>query len=154
MIPKEKVHSVIMSAIDGTSIFLVDIRIDTANRISVEVDKPEGITIEECVNISRAIESSLDREVEDYELEVSSPGLTEAFKVVEQYHKNLGRMVDVLKKDGQKVNGQMQSVDDYGILLEVKMKVREEGKKRSKIIKQPVPIKYEDIKATKVIITF
>ncbi len=154
MISKDIVRNIVSSVIDGTSIFVVDIRVDGANKIHVEVDKPEGITIEECVNISRAVENGFDREAEDFELEVSSPGLTEPFKVMEQYHKNCGRQVDVVKKDGQKINGLLQQVDDDGVVLEVKAKIKEAGQKRAKTVMQTVVIKFSDIKTTKVTITF
>lgn len=154
MISKDIVKNIITSAIEGTSIFLVDVKVDTSNRILVELDKPEGITIDECVNISRMIECSFDREVEDYELEVSSPGLTEPFKVIGQYRKNCGRMVDVVKKDGQKINGLLQSIDDEGIVLEVKTKIKEKGLKHPKVVMENVPLKFIDIKATRVKISF
>ncbi len=154
MISKDSVKNIVLSAIEGASVFVVDIKVDTSNKISVEVDKAEGITIEECVNISRAIENGLDREAGDFELEVSSPGLTEPFKVMEQYHKNRGKMVDVVKRDGQKINGLLQHVDDDGIVLEVKAKIREAGQKRPKTVMQTVTLSFNDIKATKVTITF
>ena len=154
MISKNIVKSIIESGIEGTSVFLVDVKVDASNRILVEVDKPEGITIDECVKISRTVESNFDREVEDYELEVSSPGLTEPFKVIGQYRKNYGRAVDVVKTDGQKISGLLQFVDDDGIVLEVKAKVKEEGKKRPTIVMQTVPLKFIDIKTTKVKISF
>jgi ribosome maturation factor RimP len=149
MISRDIIRNIVLSVIRETSIFVVDTRVDSANRISVEVDKPEGITIEECVNISRAIESELDRETEDFELEVSSPGLTEPFKVLEQYRKNCGRQVDVVKRDGQKISGLLQHTDDDGITLEVKAKIRETGLKRPKTVIQTVELKFSDIKTTK-----
>jgi ribosome maturation factor RimP len=154
MISKDVVRNIVMSVIGETAVFVVDVTVDNANRISVEVDKPEGITIEECVHISRAIESGLDRETEDFELEVSSPGLTEPFKVVEQYRKNCGRQVDVTMRDGQKINGLLQQTGDDGIVLELKAKIREAEQKRPKTVMQTVSIKFHDIKATKVAITF
>ena len=154
MITKDIVRNSVLAVIRETSIFLVDVRVNSANRISVKVDKPEGVTIEECVNISRAIESGLNRDIEDFELEVSSPGLTEPLKVMEQYRKNCGRQVDVLKCDGQKINGLLQYVDDNGIVLEVKAKIKEAGQKRSKTVMQTVALKFSDIKTTKVTITF
>ena len=154
MISKDIIRNIVLSVIRETSIFVVDTRVDSSNRISVEVDKPEGITIEECVNISRAIESELDRETEDFELEVSSPGLTEPLKVMEQYRKNCGRQVDVVKCDGQKISGLLQHADDDGITLEVKAKIREAGLKRPKTVIQTVPLYFSDIKTTKVTITF
>jgi ribosome maturation factor RimP len=149
MISKEIVKNIVLSATADVAIFVVDVRVDSANKISVEVDKPEGITIEECVTISRAIESGLNRETEDFELEVSSPGLTVPFKVMEQYHKNCGRHVDVVKRDGQKISGLLQHADDEGIILEVETKIRETGQKRPKTVLQTVHIKFSDIKTTK-----
>jgi len=149
MISKKIINDIVLSAIRETAIFVVDIKVDGAGRISVEVDKPEGITIEECVKISRAIESGLNRETEDFELEVSSPGLTEPFKVREQYLKNYGRQVDVVKRDGQKLSGTLQSADEEGIVLEIKTKVREAGQKRPKTVMQTATIKFSDIKTTK-----
>ena len=149
MISKEIVKDVVLSVTGNTAIFVVDVKVDCASKIFVEVDKPEGITIEECVMISRAIESGLNRETEDFELEVSSPGLTEPFKVMEQYRKNCGRQVHVVKRDGQKISGLLQHLDDEGIVLEVETKIREAGLKRPKTVKQTVAIQFSDIKTTK-----
>jgi ribosome maturation factor RimP len=149
MISKKIVSDMIASAIRETSIFVVDLEVDGSGRISVEVDKPEGITIDECVKISRAIESGLNRETEDFELEVSSPGLTEPFKVVEQYHKNCGRQVDVVKRDGLKISGLLQHADDDGIVLETKVKIREAGQKRPKTVMQTLAVRFDEIKTTK-----
>jgi ribosome maturation factor RimP len=154
MISKEIVKSIVLSAIERTSIFVVDTKVDSANRIFVEVDKPEGITVDECADISRAVESGLNRDAEDFELEVSSPGLTEPFKVMEQYRKNCGRQVDVMKRDGRKVSGTLRDVDDKGIVLDVKTKIAEAGHKRPKTVMQNVAINFDDIKTTKVTITF
>ena len=149
MISSKIIRDIVLSVTSNTAIFLVDIRVDSANKISVEVDKPEGVTIEECVMISRAIESGLNRETEDFELEVSSPGLNLPFKVMEQYRKNCGRQVNVVKRDGQKIIGILQHVDDEGIILEIETKIREAGQKRSKTVMQTVAIKFSDIKTTK-----
>ena len=154
MISKDIVRNIVLAIVRETSIFLVDVSVNSANRIIVKVDHPEGITIDECVNISRAIESGLDRETEDFELEVSSPGLTEPLKVMEQYRKNCGRQVDVVKCDGQKINGVLQYADDDGIVLQVKAKIREAEQKRSKTVMQTVVLKFSDIKTTKVTINF
>jgi ribosome maturation factor RimP len=154
MISRDTVRDIVVAHIEGKSIFLVDVEVDTSNKIWVEADKPEGITIDECVGISRAIEAAIDRETEDFALEVSSPGLTEPFKVKAQYCKNCGRTVDVLRTNGQKISGLLQSVADDGIVLEVKTKIREQGQKRPKSTTQSVPLKFSDIKITKVTITF
>jgi len=149
MISKKIVEDIVLSFIRETAIFVVDVRVDSANRISVEVDKPEGITIEECVTVSRAIETGLNRETEDFELEVSSPGLTEPFKVLKQYLKNCGRHVDVVKRDGQKLDGLLQHADEEGIMLKMKLKNKDATQKRAKTVIQSVIIKFNEIKTTK-----
>ena len=154
MISRDIVKNIVLSAIGETDFFVVDVRVDSANRICVEVDKPEGITIEECAHISRAVESGLSRDGEDFELEVTSPGLTEPFKVMEQYRKNCGRHVEIVKRDGLKINGLLQQIDAEGIVLEVMTKIREPGQKRTKSVMQTVSINFNDIKATKVAINF
>jgi len=153
MISKDIVKDIVLSVTGDSAIFLVDVKVGKGNKISVEVDKPEGITIEECVKISRAIESGLNRETEDFELEVSSPGLNEPFKVMEQYRKNCGRHVDVVKRDGQKISGVLQQTDNDGIILELKAKIREAGQKRTKTVMQTVAVQFSEIKSTKVTIT-
>ena len=154
MISKDLVKDIVVKLTKETTMFLVEVKVSGANKISVEIDSPQGITIEECVNISRAIESSLNRDTEDFELEVSSPGLTQPFKVFEQYQKNCGQRVDVVKLDGQKINGLLQHADTDGIILEVSAKIKEVGQKRPKTVMQSVSLKYSEIKATKLALTF
>ncbi len=90
MIDKQLLTQTIEEAIAGTSLFLVDVKVTPDNNITVEVDSREGVDIDECVNLTRAIEARFDRDVEDYELEVGSAGLTSPFKVKAQYEKNTG----------------------------------------------------------------
>ncbi|TFH26547.1 MAG: ribosome assembly cofactor RimP [Bacteroidia bacterium] len=124
----------------GTEIFLVEVLVKPGNVITVHVDMPEGISIDECVKISRYLNESLDRDVEDYSLEVSSPGLSGAFKVKQQYEKNLGGDIEVLYADGIKVKGKLQKVSDEGVVLYV------QG--------DDVEIRFEEIKKAKTIISF
>ena len=90
MIDKQLLKSTVESAIAGTEMFLVDVQVSPSNAIVVEIDSKSGIDIDACVAITRQIESVFDREVEDYELEVGSAGLTSPFKVRGQYEKNIG----------------------------------------------------------------
>ena len=103
MTDKEHIKGLIEEFIKGTGLFLVAVKVSSANRITVLADKNEGITIEECVAIHRHIENNLDREKEDFELQVSSPGLDLPFGVIEQYIKNQGRKVEVIENDGSKI---------------------------------------------------
>ena len=154
MISKDLVKDIVVRLTKETAIFLVEIKVSSANKISVEIDSPQGITIEECVKMSRAIESSLDRDTEDFDLEVSSPGLTQPFRVFEQYQKNCGQQVDVVKLDGQKVNGLLQYADTEGITLEISTKIKEAGQKRPRIVMQPLSLRYSEIKTTKLALNF
>jgi len=154
MISKDIVKDILVKHIRETAIFLVDITVSSTNKINVEIDSPQGITIEECVSISRAVESGLDREANDFELEVSSPGLTQPFKVFEQYLKNCGQMVETLKRDGHKITGLLRHADTESILLEISTKIKEVGQKRPKTVIQPVSIKLNEIKTTKLALTF
>ena len=106
----------------------------------MHVDRPDGISIDECVQISRYINESLDRDEEDYSLEVSSPGLTASFKVKQQYEKYLGRPIDILYTDGTRTTGKIESVADESVVLKVKGKDSE--------------IRFEEIKKANAIISF
>lgn len=140
MITDEAIIELIEEHIQGSGIFLVDVTVKPGNVIRVHVDRPEGISIDECVKISRFLNSELDRDVEDYSLEVSSPGLGAAFKVRQQYEKNTDRNIEVNFKDGARVNGKLISVSDRGIIL--------------KVNKGEEEILFNDIKTAKTIISF
>ena len=119
MIEKKTLEGHLRQILNGTGIFLVNVSVDISNRIHVHVDKRDGITIEDCVDISRALEGKLDRESEDFSLDVSSPGLDAPFRVPEQYRKSIGKMVSVQCKDGNKFMGILKESNQYGILLEI-----------------------------------
>ena len=87
MISKDTVKQIVESYITAKGYYLVDINVTKDNHISVEIDHFEGVSIDFCVELTREIESGIDRETEDYELQVSSAGLTEPFKVLKQYQK-------------------------------------------------------------------
>jgi ribosome maturation factor RimP len=138
MITAETIEKLVTACTEGTDIFLVDVVVKPGNSVTVHVDKAEGISIDECVKISRFINGSLDRDVEDFSLEVSSPGLGRAFRVKQQYEKNIGHDIEVLYTDGKKVKGKLHSVSDQGITL-----VLNEGEKE---------IGFEEIKTAKAIV--
>jgi len=120
MIDTEQIIVLVRQYTGGTDIFLVEVLVKPGNAITVHVDRPDGISIDECVKISRYLNENLDREVEDYSLEVSSPGLGSAFRVKQQYEKNIGRDIEVLYTDGIKVTGKLQKVAEDGVVLNVK----------------------------------
>lgn len=153
-ISESKIRELAAEAISGTEYFLVEVQVAPGSKINIELDSPAGITIEEVRRISRQVESGLDREQEDFELTVSSPGLDKPFRVVQQYIKNIGRNVSVEKNNGEKIEGKLIKAGEEGIEVETRGKEKVEGKKsRQEVIRlHEIPMK--DIKQTKVLISF
>ena len=148
MIDKEHIKGSVKEFIRGTGLFLVAVKVSSANRITVLADKKEGITIEECVAIHRHIEKSLDREKEDFELQVSSPGLDLPFGVIEQYYKNEGRKVEVTDNEGTKYAGYLRNVTEGGFELETEVKIK--GKAREM---KEISFNFDQVNSTRVILT-
>jgi len=134
--------------------FLVDVTVSASNKIRIAIDNFKGLAIDECVSMSRWIENQLDREVEDFELEVSSPGMDQPFKVFRQYVKSIGREVEVKLIDGQKVEGKLISATEQQIEIEQKSREKIEGQKGKQLITRQVNLPFEKIKETRIIIKF
>ncbi|HRG04334.1 MAG TPA: ribosome assembly cofactor RimP [Paludibacteraceae bacterium] len=154
MISKDTVKQIVESYITAKGYYLVDINVTKDNHISVEIDHFEGVSIDFCVELTREIESGIDRETEDYELQVSSAGLTEPFKVLKQYQKNTGNEVEVLTKEGKKITGVLTAADAEKITLQIEKQIKPEGAKRKVTLCEDLEIPYENIKTTKYIIRF
>jgi ribosome maturation factor RimP len=147
MIDKELLVKTVEDAINGTELFVVDIAVKPDNNIVVELDSVNGVDIDTCVDITRRIESVFDRDVEDYQLEVGSAGLTSPFKVKAQYVKNIGNDVEVLTRDGRKLSGRLVEAGDETFTVEVPTKVKHEGAKRPVIEQVPQTFGYADCKS-------
>lgn len=157
MISKEKVLGLINEKIEekGNKYFLVDLKISGSNKIMIEIDHEENpVSIDDCIQFSRQVEHNLDREIEDFELEVSSSGLSNPFKVKKQYVKNIGRTVKVLTKEGKAIEGELTYADDDKIKVKFEIKEKVEGSKKkiSKTIEEE--ILHDNINQTKLVITF
>lgn len=148
MIEKQKIQGLVEEFIKGTGLFLVTVKISNGNRISVLADKNEGITIDECAAIHRHIENGIDRETEDFELQVSSPGLDMPFVVIEQYIKNTGKKVEVVDIEGSKYIGKLKNITSGGFELETEIKTK--GKP---IEQKDISFNIEQLKSTRVILT-
>jgi ribosome maturation factor RimP len=138
---------------EGTN-FIVDIAIKPGNKITILLDNDNGVSIKDCVEMSRHVESNLDREKEDFELNVMSPGLTEPFKILRQYQKNIDKQIDVVTKEGKKLTGKLISANEEGIELESKVKEKVEGKKGKQLIINNIKLTFNQIKETKIVISF
>ena len=146
MIDRQKVIDIAKQWLDSKEgYFLVDVDVTPDNRIVVEIDQAEGVWIDDCVDLSRFIESSLDRDVEDYELEVGSAGIGQPFKVLQQYINHIGQEVEVLPKSGAKLKGILVSADEKGFAVKTQQKQKVEGSKRPKTVDKMATKKEETI---------
>lgn len=136
-------------------LFVVELSISSANVINVELDKHQGgVSVEDCMSVSRNIEHNLDREVQDFELHVSSAGLDRPLRVLPQFIKNIGRTVKVVKLDGTKMEAVLKGADENQMLLETTSKVQIEGKKKKEVVVEQVSLPFSSIKETKIVISF
>jgi len=154
MIEVEKIRELANEKVGLGSNFIVDVSVKSGNKITILLDNDNGISISDCVEMSRYIETKLDREVEDFELNVMSPGLSEPFKILRQYQKNIGKEVSIVTKEGEKFNGKLVSVSEEEIELEYKKRESEKGKKGKPLVTKKRILKYNQIKETKIVISF
>ena len=154
MIDKNIVRNLVEEWLEDKEYFLVDVMVDANNKVVVEIDHAEGVWIEDCVELSRFIESRMDRDAEDYELEVGSAGIGQPFKVVQQYINHVGKEVEVLTKEGKKLVGVLKDANDSQFVVSVPTKVKEEGGKRPKLVGIDETFTYDNIKYTKYLISF
>jgi ribosome maturation factor RimP len=117
MIKESTILQLIDESIEGTDIFLVDLKISSGNKISILVDAIGGLPITDCIKVSRGVENSLDRELEDFSIDVSSPGLDKPLKVFRQYEKNIDRSINITLNDEGVLNGTILNVDEPKIEL-------------------------------------
>ena len=137
-----------------SDVFFVSISVRTGNAIEVLLDKDSGLNVEDCKKVSRHVESSLDREKEDFSLEVSSPGVGKPLVVHRQYLKNVGRTVKVKDSEGEKYEGDLAEVSETGIVLKYQEKEVLPGKKKKEWVEKSVTLAFDNIKETKVVIRF
>jgi ribosome maturation factor RimP len=156
MINKEKVKSIVEDYLGEGEIFLVAVRVSTQNSIRVFLDGDNGVTIDDCIKLSRHIEMQFDRDTEDYDLEVSSVGVGHPLLQKRQYINNIGRRLDITTTDSQRIKGRLVEVQEQGVVIEKDKP--EKGKKKKK---EPdtdtdsrVSLPFENIDEAKVQVSF
>ena len=154
MIEKKTVCQIVEEWLEGKDYFLVEVTVSPDDKIVVEIDHAEGVWIEDCVELSRFIESKLNRAEAHYELEVGSAGIGQPFKVLQQYYIHIGQEVEVVTRDGRKLAGTLKDADEEKFTVGVEKKVKLEGSKRPKLIEEDETFTYEQIKYTKYLISF
>jgi ribosome maturation factor RimP len=153
MADKAKIVQLVNEKLED-GMFLVDVQVNDFNVIRVFIDSFDGISIGDCVAVSRHIEHNLDREDEDFELQVSSPGLSETLKVKEQYLKNEGRQLEVEKNTGEKLTGLLKVTTPEYVVIETSAREKVEGHKKKQLTVKEHQIDYSDIKSAKVVVSF
>ena len=152
MISEQSMRTILEQEKEFERFFFVSVKVSGDNQITITADTDQGITIDECGAISTKLEELLDRDKEDFELEVSSPGLTEPFKVPRQYAKNIGKTVDIVLIDGEKISGEIISADDAGVTVKQTIVAKVNGKRTKSEVTNT--LNFASIKSTKLKLKF
>ncbi|MDR2085611.1 MAG: ribosome assembly cofactor RimP [Dysgonamonadaceae bacterium] len=154
MIEKSVVEDIVNNFLKDSENYLAGIEVKPDNTIVVEIDNDRAVSIDDCIALSRFIESQLDRNIEDYELEVGSSGISQPFQLLRQYKKNTGKEVETLLKNGKKYTGLLKEADENHFILTVEKQIKPEGAKRKITVEEDMCFTYNEIKYTKNIIRF
>lgn len=146
MIDKQMVLSAVESAIKDSDLFVVDVAVNPDKSISVEVDAPHSLDIDTCTRLTRRIEELLPAELDDYDLEVGSAGITAPFKVRGQWLKNVGNDIEMLTADGRKLTANLRSVGDNDVTVCYQVKEKEPGQKRPRMVDKEEVISLDNIR--------
>lgn len=151
---QDKVENLLKEAFqDNNSLFLIDLNITKDNKISVVIDGDNGVSVNDCIAVSRKVEHNLDREEEDFSLEVSSAGVSEPLRLERQYRKNLGRKLQVTTNN-EKIEATLTEVDQNGIKLNWKAREPKPVGKGKHTVQKEAVLPYSEITDAKVMITF
>jgi len=157
MINRKEIEGLVEERIQelNNGLYVVEMTISSSNVIRIELDKLQGgVIVADCVSVSRNVEHNLDREKADFELHVSSAGLDKPLRHINQYVKNIGRELEVFRKDGTKVEGEIVKVSDDRIVLSSSEMQIVENKKKKERVEVINEILLADIKEAKIVISF
>jgi ribosome maturation factor RimP len=151
---KDKVYGLVTEGlIEKPSIFLIDLTITDAFKIIVSIDGDNGVILQDCIDISRAIENNLDREEQDFSLEVASVGVGSPLKMVRQYKKNVGRTL-IVKLATETIEAELVEANDNFIILSWKAREPKKIGKGKETVQKRQEIPYTEIKEAIVTVTF
>lgn len=155
MMFKDKVEGLLQVFLDTRpDLFLINLKISAGNDIVVTLDGDQGVSLQDCLDASRAIENNLDREEEDFSLQVMSGGLSEPLTNSRQFVKNMGRDLDVILQDEQKISGEIVAADENGVTLMLRYrKPKDIGKGKVDVEEEKI-IPYSEIKKALVAVKF
>ncbi len=152
---KEKVLQLLEDALDNNpKLFLIDFQMDSSNNIKIIIDGDDGVAVNDCIAVSRAIEHNIDREEFDFALEVASSGATSPLLMPRQYKKHVGRILEVKTKPGDTIEGTLTNVSENEIQLEWKARESKPVGKGKVTVDKSAVVSFDDIKECKVKIIF
>ncbi|WP_378181712.1 ribosome assembly cofactor RimP [Aquimarina sp. SS2-1] len=152
---KDKVQNLLEEALlEKPSLFLIEQKIHPGNSIEIIIDGDQGVTVEDCIAVSRAIEHNLDREEEDFSLQVMSAGVSEGLTHKRQYKKNIGRKLKVKTDINDTIEGELTAATEDNITLVWKTREPKPVGKGKITVTKEASISYSEIQEAKVIITF
>ena len=151
---KDKVNDLITQALlEKPSVFLIDLTISDSFKITVNIDGDNGVILQDCIDLSRAIENNLDREEQDFSLEVASVGVGSPLKMIRQYKKNVGRTL-IVKLETQTIEAELVEANDNFIILSWEAREPKKVGKGKETVQKRQEILYTDIKEAIVTVTF
>ena len=151
---KEKVNTLLMEALEERpTLFLIDLTITDASKIIINLDDDNGVVLQDCIDVSRAIESKLDREEQDFSLEVASVGVGSPLKLVRQYKKNIGRTL-IVTTNAEKIEAELVDANEDFIILSWKAREPKKVGKGKETVQKEQQIPYTEIKEAVVTVTF
>lgn len=154
MIDKNKIQKVAETADLGKEFVIVDVELKPKNNFTVFLESLEGITISDCVKVSRHIEQHFNRDEEDYELNVSSAGLDKPLKSPIQFVKNIGKIAEIITTDDKKLKGILKSYNKSSISLICSEKEKMEGSKKMQLVEKEIEIELNKIKTVTIVVSF
>lgn len=135
-------------------LFLIDFELSLGNKVNVTIDGDNGVTVDDCVQLSRSLENNLDRDSEDFSLEVSSAGANTPLVHRRQYVKNIGRILNLVTCDNEKYEAVLKDVSDQNIILEWKTREPKPIGKGKVTVQKSVKINYNDIDSARIKLVF
>ncbi|MBM6499701.1 MAG: ribosome assembly cofactor RimP [Flavobacterium sp.] len=152
---KEKVEGLLKQGLDeNPSLFLVDLNISDSYKITVTLDGDNGVTLQDCIDISRVIDQNLDREEQDFSLEVASAGVSSPLKNIRQFKKNIGRTLKVKTQSGETIEAELVDAKEDFIILKWKSREPKKIGKGKETVENQREISYSEIKEAIVTIIF
>jgi ribosome maturation factor RimP len=152
---KEKVNSAVAQALETRlDLFLIELKMDDSNKISIVLDGDSGVNLQDCIAINRAVEANLDREEQDFSLEVASAGVSRPLQMPRQYVKNIGRKLAVKTNQGDVIEATITAANEEQVTLEWTTREQKKVGKGKETVEKLVTLPYSEIKEATVIISF